>query len=205
MGSFQSNIDILEVLQGCRETQTSCTTVQRQSIDFKNPTVWFVFHPHNCYAAQSSTYWNPIKSQHSFTNCSLFFVNLAWPISSTNASIRGMSIDWLLRSSRAISFLWRILVSWLGWRGRQRRSLHFRKYKKLTFLYLQASGVKDQNVASEGIAAEPNVGIEAEKDTKVEGKKKSNRCGQCRAKIGVLGNYLLLWSMWIVIDHCWIL
>ena len=56
----------------------------------------------------------------------------------------------------------------------------------------QASGPKDQNVAKvDEVAAEPSSGKESEKETKVEGKKKANRCGQCRAKIGVLGMYQL--------------
>lgn len=54
----------------------------------------------------------------------------------------------------------------------------------------QASGPKDQNVGQvDEVAAEPSAGKESEKETKVEGKKKTNRCGQCRAKIGVLGMY----------------
>lgn len=54
-------------------------------------------------------------------------------------------------------------------------------------LQLEASGTKDQKFAKEEVAAEPSAGVGSEKETKVEGKKKSNRCGQCRAKIGVLG------------------
>lgn len=52
----------------------------------------------------------------------------------------------------------------------------------------QASGPKDVAKVDE-VTADPSSGKESEKETKAEGKKKTNRCGQCRAKIGVLGMY----------------
>ena len=59
----------------------------------------------------------------------------------------------------------------------------------------QASGPKDQNVGKvDEVTAEPSSGKESEKETKVEGKKKTNRCGQCRTKIGVLGMYQFISS-----------